>query len=125
MEAGLVAALSDFLWRRGYWQEHLERMYALGKTSMMNPGSGDATVWRIEQQRELFSLLGDVEGQIGVRLTESCLMIPNKSLSGIRFAKEIDFRSCQVCHRKDCPSRTAEFDAAMWEAIQHGEETGR
>ncbi len=35
--------------------------------------------WPIEQQRQLFSVLpGD---EIGIRLTESCLMIPRKSVS--------------------------------------------
>ncbi len=35
--------------------------------------------WPIEQQRQLFSILpGD---KIGIRLTESCLMIPRKSVS--------------------------------------------
>lgn len=35
--------------------------------------------WPIEQQREVFSVLP--AGQIGVRLTESCLMLPRKSVS--------------------------------------------
>jgi hypothetical protein len=75
----------------------------------MNPGSGDADVWPIQQQRELFSLLGDVQGELGVSLTESCLMVPNKTVSGLIFPTEIDFESCQVCKRKDCPNRRAPY----------------
>jgi len=101
---------------------HMDSRYALSKTSTMNPGSGDATVWPIEQQRLLFSLLGNVEDLIGVTLTESFLMIPNKSVSGIRFPTDRDFRSCQLCHRENCPSRSAPFDQAMWESVQHGAE---
>jgi len=105
---------------RKHLDEHLQRKFLLGKTSTMSPGAGDATVWPIEQQRELFALLGDVKGQIGVELTASCLMVPNKTISGILFPTKTDFRSCQVCRRKDCPSRSAPFDPELWESVQHG-----
>ena len=97
----------------------LDRKYRLGKTSTMSPGSGDATVWPIEQQRELFSLLGDVENLIGVRLTDSSLMLPNKSVTGIRVPTEIAFQSCQLCHRENCDGRRAAFDKELWESVQH------
>ena len=103
---------------RKHLHAHLTRRFLLGKTSTMSPGSGDATVWPIEQQRELFALLGDVRGQIGVELTASFLMVPNKTVSGICFPTEIDFRSCQVCRRQVCPSRQAPFDADLWHSIQ-------
>jgi len=99
--------------------EHLKHRYALSKMSSMSPGSGDVDVWPIEQQRELFALLGDVKGQIGVELTESFLMKPNKTVSGICFATEVDFHSCQVCRREDCPSRSAPFDPHLWDQHQH------
>lgn len=97
----------------------LERKYQLKKIASMSPGSGDVNVWPIEQQKELFALLGDVRGQIGVVLTDSYLMIPNKTVSGIHFPTERDFRTCQVCHRKNCPNRSAPFDQALWESIQN------
>ena len=100
--------------------DHLTRRYALGRTATMSPGSGDVSVWPIQQQSWLFALLGAVEELIGVQLTDSFLMVPNKTVSGVRFPTEIDFRSCQVCHREDCPSRSAAFDQALWESIQHG-----
>ena len=84
----------------------------------MSPGSGDAVIWPIEQQRNLFALLGDGSQQIGVQLTDSCLMIPNKSVSGIRYPTEIDFHTCQVCHREDCPGRIAPFDEEQWKIHQ-------
>jgi hypothetical protein len=102
-----------------YLHDHLKRRYALEKTASMSPGSGDVTVWPIEQQRELFALLGDVQDRIGVELTPSFLMKPNKTVSGIAFATSVDFRTCQVCHREDCPSRTAPFDPHLWNLHQH------
>jgi hypothetical protein len=102
---------------RRYLRNHLEAKYALAKTSSMHPGSGDATMWPLEQQAQLFSLLGDVEGQIGVILTSSFLMIPTKSVSGILFPTETNFQSCQLCHRENCPSRMAQFDQHLWQSV--------
>lgn len=102
----------------------LDRKYKLGKTARMNPGSGDANVWPIEQQRELFSLFGAVENLIGVRLTDSCLMVPNKSVSGICFPTEINFQSCQLCHRKNCSGRKAPFDQKLWKSVHHEKSGG-
>jgi hypothetical protein len=99
--------------------DHLHRKFRLGKTAIMRPGSGDTLVWPIAQQRELFALLGDVEQAIGVRLTDSFLMVPNKTTSGMLFPTEVDFRSCEVCHRENCPSRSAAFDKQVWEEIQN------
>lgn len=103
---------------RGYLNEHLLQKYKISKIASMQPGSGDMTVWPIEQQKELFSIFGDVEGLIGVRLTDSFLMLPNKSVSGIIFPTEIDFKSCQLCHRESCQGRSAPFDKDLWESMQ-------
>jgi hypothetical protein len=67
----------------------------------------------------LFSLFGDVDNLIGVRLTAESLMIPNKSVSGICFPTEINFQSCQVCHREKCSGRKAPFDGKLWESVHH------
>ncbi|MCY2990678.1 MAG: vitamin B12 dependent methionine synthase [Planctomycetota bacterium] len=104
---------------RQHLADHLDRRYRLPKTSAMHPGSGDAAVWPIQQQRELFTLLGDIPRQIGVELTDTYLMIPNKTVSGICFPTETDFRSCQVCQRNVCPNRATAFDRALWDSIQH------
>jgi len=93
-----------------YLKDYLKQKYALERISTMSPGSADPDIWPIEQQKQLFSLFGDVEALIGVKLTESFLMIPVKSLSGILFPTEISFRSCQLCQKENCPSRTAPFN---------------
>jgi len=99
--------------------DYLKRKFRLDKTAVMRPGSGDAEIWPIEQQRELFALLGDVEGEIGVKLTDSFLMVPNKTTSGLMFPTETDFKSCEVCHRENCPSQHAPFNKTLWEEIQN------
>ena len=112
IKARLLAAANKFL------NEHLQRKFRLGKTATMRPGSGDTVVWSIEQQKNLFALLGDVEDKIGVKLTDSFLMMPNKTTSGIIFPTEKDFRTCEVCHRENCPSRSAPFNQQLWEELE-------
>ena len=102
-----------------YLNSYLLRTFRIGKMVTMHPGSGDVSIWPIEQQKDLFSLLGNVGKELGVQLTDSSLMIPNKTTSGIMFPSEKDFRSCEVCHRENCPSRHALFNKDLWEEIQH------
>ena len=103
---------------RAHLLAHLTDRFRLGQTARMSPGSGDADVWPIEQQQLLFTLLGGVTPFIGVSLTASCLMIPNKTVSGLLFPTEEDFQTCQVCHRDPCPNRRAPFDAAVWQSLR-------
>jgi hypothetical protein len=100
---------------------HLLRRFRLSKTGTMHPGSGDAEIWPIEQQRELFALLGDVKAATGVQLNHSFLMVPTMTTSGILFPTETDFSNCEVCHREDCLSRQAPFNPDLWEEIQDAE----
>jgi hypothetical protein len=96
---------------------HLEKAYGLTKLATMNPGSGDAIVWPIEQQRELFALFGDTRKLIGVTLLDTFLMLPNKTVSGLFYPSEVDFKTCQLCHREQCPHRRAAFDKHLWEVM--------
>ncbi|MDQ1318039.1 MAG: hypothetical protein QG641_575 [Candidatus Poribacteria bacterium] len=94
-----------------YLDEHIKNKYKISKMSAMNPGSLED--WPISQQKPLFSVFGDVEELIGVKLTDSFLMIPIKSISGIHFPTEKSFASCQLCQREKCPNRRAKFDPEM------------
>ena len=100
-----------------YLKEQLDKRYKVSKLSTMNPGSGEASVWPFEQQKELFSIIGEVEDLIGVRLTESLIMVPDMSVSGILFPTETNFQSCQLCHRENCCGRRAPFDKKLWESM--------
>ena len=100
-----------------YLYEHIKKKYALKKLPSMSPGSGAEGVWHIEQQKQLFSLFGNVEDLIGVKLTDSYLMIPNKSLSGICFSEGIEYITCQLCPRENCPGRKAVFNKDLNEKL--------
>ena len=86
----------------------LEERYGVGPLSNMSPGSLED--WPITEQTKLFSILGDTERTVGVRLTDSLLMVPRKSISGILFPSEEGFVACQLCGRERCPGRKAPYN---------------
>jgi hypothetical protein len=91
----------------------ISERYQPGNTSAMAPGSlGE---WPLSEQRPLFTLLGDTVRAIGVELTPSLLMVPTKSVSGIRFPTEERFESCQLCPRIECPGRRAPYDSELYD----------
>jgi len=93
---------------REYLEHHLMIRFALDALSYMGPGS--LADWPIEEQRSLFSLFKDGALSVGVRLTENLLMLPRKSVSGVYFPTEITFYSCQLCPRKGCEGRKAQYN---------------
>lgn len=108
---------------RKYLEDYLKRKYALGQVSRMAPGAGAAEDWPITQQEELFAIFGGrdkVEDLIGVKLTDKCLMIPIKSVSGIFFPTEIRFEACQLCPREECIGRRAHYDPDLVKKYRAG-----
>ena len=91
---------------------HLEETYELGKTATMNPGS--LPDWPISEQARLLPLIGDTEALIGVSLTDSFLLVPMKSVSGILFPTDTDYVNCMLCTKKDCVGRRAPFNAQLY-----------
>jgi hypothetical protein len=88
----------------------LEGRYGVGPLSNLSPGS--LVDWPITEQTKLFSIFGDTERHIGVRLTDSLLMVPRKSISGILFPSEEGFVACQLCERENCQGRKAPYKEA-------------
>jgi len=93
--------------------EHLMDHFHSGKISRMNPGS--LSDWPLQEQRPLFTILGKGPGAIGVMLTDSFLMLPTKSVSGIWFPTEESFESCRLCPREKCPGRRAPYDPDLYD----------
>jgi len=103
---------------RSYLGRYIREKYAVGQTSRMGPGS--LPDWPLTQQKELFGIFGDVEGLIGVKLTDNFLMLPAKSVSGIYFPTEVKFESCQLCPRKACIGRRAVYDPELAQKYHQG-----
>lgn len=99
-------------------KEHIADRYDTGDLSFMSPGS--LPDWPLDQQRPLFSLLGDPRAAMGVTLTDSFLMTPLKSVSGVFFATRAGFESCQLCPRDACPGRRAPYDEHLLQTKYQG-----
>jgi hypothetical protein len=95
-----------------YLRRQVQEKYGMPKTALMNPG--EIEDWHITEQRPLFELFGDVENQIGVKLTGGGVMKPIKSRSGIIFPNETGFESCHLCVQLKCPGRRVKFDPEMY-----------
>jgi len=91
--------------------ERLKTRYGFPGLASMDPGSLED--WPITEQPKLFSIFGDTERLVGVRLTDSMLMLPRKSISGIFFPSEEGFTSCQLCDRDTCPARRVPYDEIL------------
>jgi hypothetical protein len=91
---------------------HLRERYQPGAMSAMNPGS--LPDWPMTEQIPLFGLLGNVSEAIGVTLTDSLLMVPTKSVSGVYFPTESGYANCQLCPREKCPNRRAVYDPDLF-----------
>jgi len=68
--------------------------------------------WHLLEQKKLFNLFAGVSH--GITLTESCLMIPAKSISGvIGIGAEVKFteHDCDLCNLPKCIYRKKEFTA--------------
>ena len=90
----------------------MEARYGVRKASVMCPGG--LPEWPIEAQATLFSLFDNWEQKIGVSLLESYLMLPLKSVSGIRYESDVDFCNCQLCPRSFCPERISDFGSGQY-----------
>ena len=103
---------------RGQFVAHLRRITGIEKLASMSPGSGNAEVWPIHQQKPLFRLIGNVTEKIGTRLTDSFLMLPTKSVSGILYPSEVTFVTCSLCDRAHCVGRHAPYDEKLAAELQ-------
>lgn len=104
MQAALAAAVESFcddVCGDIAREEQLKGYYLRPRFS---PGYGDMA---LESQREFFSLL-DCTKRIGLTLSDSCLMIPTKSVSafiGLTKDEECNFNSCVDCENGNCEFR--------------------
>jgi len=98
-----VESLSRYI-RNLVCQEAKEQYFKI--TRYFSPGYGD---WDISQQKDIFKIIPT--NKIGVSLTESCMILPRKSLSWIIgigkgvviLSKERD--ACKICKAKNCQFR--------------------
>jgi len=93
-------------------ENHLKCEFNIDKLSKMNPGS--IALWPIEENKRIFQILNDDIKETNISLTESSVIKPFKSTSGIFFYKKKPFYSCFLCRHIDCQGRKAQFDQKIY-----------
>lgn len=84
-----------------YMEEMLQK--EIGNNNHTNRFSPGYCGWRVEEQQKLFSLLP--QGICDIRLSDSCLMYPIKSISGFMgIGEEVTTKvySCHICRMENC-----------------------
>ena len=93
----------------GEFRSHIKERYrTAGHLAALNPGS--LAGWPISGQEALFNMLGGaafVRDTVGVTYSDSFLMFPTKTISGIAFESETFYENCQYCPLDRCPNRRA------------------
>ena len=91
------------------FRSHIKDTYrTAGHLAALNPGS--LAGWPISGQETLFQMLGGpdfVREMIGVTYSDSFLMFPTKTISGVAFESETFYENCQYCPLEKCPNRRA------------------
>lgn len=86
----------------------------IAKPLSLSPGSGNVDIWPIEELGKIFELFGRSVERVGVVLTDSFLMLPNKSIAGVMFEKDgVEYESCAHCSRLNCPMRKTKFKCSL------------
>jgi len=95
--------LLDYLPKNYFPAKDGKKMFA-----SINPGSLQS--WPIRAQKDLFAFLGEEGVNLtGVELTDSMLMLPTKSNSGIFFPTDQPYENCMHCPKINCPGRRAPY----------------
>ena len=96
----IVEAAADLM------QADLERTMLIAGNKITNRYSPGYCNWDVAEQHKLFKLIPD--NYCGIKLTQSALMDPVKSISGIiGIGKNVKFNqyTCSICNQADCVYR--------------------
>lgn len=92
------------------FQSKLRKHYKAQNKAVSLPFSPGYCDWPVTEQRKLFQLMEPQK--VGVELTDSCLMKPRKSISGVvglfpgHNGQELgDYNPCLACQKLDCTAR--------------------
>lgn len=102
LQAAAAAMIESFCDDKNQWlrQEFLKDGYYL--RPRFSPGYGD---FPLECQRDIIGVL-EAGKRVGVTLTDSCLMVPTKSVTAVIGAGKKEHRceikGCEVCTKTDC-----------------------
>jgi len=97
-----------------YVHDHLKELGDRSGFKITNRYSPGYCGWKVNEQQKLFSLFP--EGSCGIKLSETSLMSPIKSVSGVAgTGAEVNFRdyTCELCSMIDCTFRRTRASARL------------
>jgi hypothetical protein len=97
-----------------------KRVSKLSRVSHFGPG--ETETWDMEQQTVIFDMLmssDEVKSKVNMEITESSLLVPKKSNSGLLAQTEGVYIQCNFCRLK-CEYRRAKYLGATSEASSYG-----
>lgn len=89
----------------------IENQFGIEKHIRLCPGS--VIDWGVEDVKNIFILMEGLYQDLDVSVMSSGLIDPLKSTSGLFYATDEEFASCEICPRSVCESRTAPFDGDL------------
>ena len=100
--SGAAERMADFVQERVGEIAHAQELCI---SQRFSPGYCD---WDVSEQKKVFQAMNGDFGEI--RLTDGCLMLPRKSISGIIGIGPCNgnienFNPCKTCKKRDCPGR--------------------
>jgi len=89
-------------------EERIKSIAGIGNQCISRRFSPGYCDWNVKQQEILFRILKD--DTAGVSLTDECLMVPRKSVSGIIGIGDTEngveeYNPCCTCRKTECPGR--------------------
>lgn len=88
-------------------RQTLKNTYKIENYISFAPGS--LPDWDVIETKKIFELMGEEYKKIGLRILDSGMVDPLKTISGILFESNDVFNSCQLCNRENCPTRLRNY----------------
>lgn len=91
--------------------EDTERVLGIERYVQLCPGS--VYDWSVSDVKDIFALMDGLYQKLNVRVLDSGMIEPIKSVSGLFYATEEEFASCAICPRANCDNRVMEYDEEL------------
>lgn len=89
----------------------IENLFGIEKHIRLCPGS--VIDWSVGDVKKIFVLMDGLYQDLDVSVLPSGLIEPLKSTSGLFYATDEEFASCEICPRAVCETRTAPFNGDL------------
>lgn len=98
---------------REHMLKTLSETYQIDSFISLSPGS--IIDWSVSDVKKLFIIMEGLYQQLGLRVLDSGLIDPLKSVSGLIIQSDEEFECCDLCMRFNCPSRKTLFNQEKYD----------